>query len=139
MKFLILSTLSLYLLNCFMPVFGNAMNDIEEVCNYNKTTDCLKYSVQCDYAYTKDCDDFFNMYCKEQVIVSDFCYNTGILQKIDKDEEGNATQSITTTTKKTNSASSDEQSNFSSRVSNVANADTSFYLCLLCIFLLLGS
>ncbi len=112
-----------------MPVFGNAMNDFEEVCNYNKTTDCLKYSVQCDYAYTKDCDDFFNVYCKEQVIVSDFCYNTGILQKIDKDDNSNATQSKTTPT------TTLRQSNFSSRVSN----DTSFLLMLLCVFLLLGS
>jgi len=132
MKFLILSTLSL-----FMPILcvaGNSMNDFEEVCNYNKTTDCLKYSVQCDYAYTKDCDDFFKVYCKEQVIVSDFCYNTGILQKIDN-YDNNITTS-TTPTKKKNSASSDKQSNFSSRVSNVADADTSFYLSLLCVFLL---
>ena len=70
MKFLLLSTLSLYVMNCFfMSVSSSALDDIEEVCNYNKTTDCLKYSVQCDYAYTKDCDDFFNVYCKEQVIV----------------------------------------------------------------------
>lgn len=129
MKFLILSTLSLYLVNCF--VAGNAMNDIEDVCNYNKTTECLKYSVDCDYAYTKDCDDFFKVYCKEQKVVSDFCYNTGILQKIEKDDKYNTTTQSVTTPTKTNL----KQSNFSSRVSN----DTSFLLMLLCVFLLFGS
>ena len=98
MKFLMLSTLSLYLMNCFMSVSSSALDDIEEVCNYNKTTECMEMSVSCNGHYRKECYDFFNVYCKEQDEISDFCYNTGIIEKLDNDDNITTTEPTTTTT-----------------------------------------
>ncbi len=58
----------------------------------------MEMSVSCNGHYRKECYDFFNVYCKEQVEVSDFCYNTGIIAKLDDDDIADNTTMTTTTT-----------------------------------------